>query len=99
MEPSPNPEAQKAYRDGSLALNLAADDGPARAIEHFKRAIEKDPKFTAAYIRLAQALNQLGGAERWEAIRSAVTNALATAAIQAKTRKLARPIGARPVFP
>jgi len=77
MKGSQNPEALREYSEGYAAMFGASGDGPARAIEHFKLAIEKDPNCAAAYVRLAQAYNQMGGPARWMAIQTAVSNALA----------------------
>jgi serine/threonine protein kinase len=79
LQMSANPAANEDYREGFRAMHASSEDGPGRAIEHFKHAIERDPKFAAAYMRLAQCCFFMGGSgpARLITARDAVQKALA----------------------
>jgi TolB-like protein/DNA-binding winged helix-turn-helix (wHTH) protein/tetratricopeptide (TPR) repeat protein len=57
--PAVNPEAYDAYLKGLFYWNKESPDGVRTAIRYFKRAIEKDPNFAAAYSRLASCYASL----------------------------------------
>jgi serine/threonine-protein kinase len=54
------PEAQDAYLKGAAAMQSFSESGLRAAIDHFKRAIELDPRYARAYASLAQAYALLG---------------------------------------
>ena len=59
-----NPEAYRSYLKGRYFWNKRPAQGMVhKAIEHFERATEHDPKFALAYVGLADCYNTLG---RWE---------------------------------
>jgi TolB-like protein/DNA-binding winged helix-turn-helix (wHTH) protein/Flp pilus assembly protein TadD len=55
-----SPEAYEAYLKGRYFWNKRTADGLTTAVEHFKRAIEKDPNYAQAYSGLADAYALLG---------------------------------------
>jgi TolB-like protein/DNA-binding winged helix-turn-helix (wHTH) protein/Flp pilus assembly protein TadD len=55
-----SPEAYEAYLKGRYFWNKRTADGLTTAVEHFKRAIEKDPSYAQAYSGLADAYALLG---------------------------------------
>ncbi|HEX8140967.1 MAG TPA: winged helix-turn-helix domain-containing protein [Pyrinomonadaceae bacterium] len=55
-----NTEAYEAYVRGLYFWNKRSQDGLARAIEYFQRAVERDPKFALAYAGLADAYGLVG---------------------------------------
>jgi TolB-like protein/DNA-binding winged helix-turn-helix (wHTH) protein/Tfp pilus assembly protein PilF len=50
-----NPEAYEAYLTGRYYWNKRTGDGLKRAIDHFNRAIDKDPNYAQAYTGLADS--------------------------------------------
>ena len=50
-----NAEAYQFYLKGRFHLNKRTDEGFAKALEFFNQAIEKDPKFAAAFAGLAES--------------------------------------------
>jgi DNA-binding winged helix-turn-helix (wHTH) protein/TolB-like protein/Tfp pilus assembly protein PilF len=50
-----NPEAYELYAVGLYFWNKRTEQGLAKAIEHFNRAIEKDPDFALAYASLSDS--------------------------------------------
>jgi tetratricopeptide (TPR) repeat protein len=55
-----NPEALDAYFKGRYCWNRRTEEGLTKAINYFNQAINKDPKFAAAYSGLADAYGILG---------------------------------------
>ncbi|HEY6186108.1 MAG TPA: winged helix-turn-helix domain-containing protein [Pyrinomonadaceae bacterium] len=55
-----NTEAYEAYVRGLYFWNKRSEDGLARAVEYFQRAVEKDPDFALAYAGLADAYGLIG---------------------------------------
>jgi serine/threonine-protein kinase len=53
-------EAYEAYLRGRYYWNMRSEDGIAKAIDHFNRALELDPLYAQAYTGLADALVTLG---------------------------------------
>ncbi len=49
-----NPEAHELYLKGHYYLNTGTPDGLKRGFDYFQRAIEKDPRYGAAYAGLAE---------------------------------------------
>jgi TolB-like protein/Tfp pilus assembly protein PilF len=58
--PSVHPEAYEAYLKGRYHWNRRSAEGLAKAIQHFKIAIAKDPDYPNAYAGLADCLSILG---------------------------------------
>jgi serine/threonine-protein kinase len=56
-----NYEAYQHYLIGRHHLGRSTDDGFAKGLDSFKRAIEKDPKYAMAYAGLADAYSFLSG--------------------------------------
>jgi TolB-like protein/Tfp pilus assembly protein PilF len=54
-----DPEAYEAYLQGLVAWNKRTPQGLAKSIEYFNTAIEKSPKYAAAYAGLADAYSIL----------------------------------------
>jgi TolB-like protein/DNA-binding winged helix-turn-helix (wHTH) protein/Flp pilus assembly protein TadD len=50
-----NPEAYEAYLTGRYYWNKRTGDGLKRAIDHFNRAVDKDPNYAQAYTGLADS--------------------------------------------
>jgi TolB-like protein/DNA-binding winged helix-turn-helix (wHTH) protein/Tfp pilus assembly protein PilF len=50
-----NPEAYEAYLTGRYYWNKRTGDGLKRAIDHFNRALDKDPNYAQAYTGLADS--------------------------------------------
>ena len=57
-----NPEAHELYLRGRYALNKQTEESIRKAIEDFRRAIEKDPGFAPAYAGLADSHSYLRSA-------------------------------------
>jgi TolB-like protein/lipoprotein NlpI len=55
-----DPEAYEAYLKGRYHWNRRSRDGLPKAVRHFQEAIDKDPRFAAAYAGLADSLSALG---------------------------------------
>jgi serine/threonine protein kinase/tetratricopeptide (TPR) repeat protein len=55
-----NPEAYQLYLQGLYYWNKWTERGFTRAIDYFKQAVERDPKYALAYAGLADAYNFLG---------------------------------------
>ncbi len=55
-----NPEAYQLYLQGLYYWNKWTERGFNRAIDYFKQAVERDPKYALAYAGLADAYNFLG---------------------------------------
>jgi DNA-binding winged helix-turn-helix (wHTH) protein/TolB-like protein/Flp pilus assembly protein TadD len=55
-----NADAYRAYLQGRYDWNQRSEAGLKRAIEHFQRAIEIDPRFAAAYSGLGDSYATLG---------------------------------------
>ena len=55
-----NPVVYEEYLKGRYEWNQRTDSSLARAIEHFARAIERDPTYAPAHAALADCYNQLG---------------------------------------
>jgi eukaryotic-like serine/threonine-protein kinase len=55
-----NPEAYQLYLQGLYYWNKWTERGFIRAIDYFKQAVERDPKYALAYAGLANAYNFLG---------------------------------------
>lgn len=80
-----NTEAYEAYVRGLYFWNKRSEDGLARAVEYFQRAVEKDPNFALAYAGLADAYGLIGFfgyklvpvSEAHEKAKAAATRALA----------------------
>ncbi len=53
-------EAYEAYLRGRYYWNMRSEEGIAKAIDHFNRALELDPLYAQAYTGLADALVTLG---------------------------------------
>lgn len=61
-KPAPvDPEAYEAYLKGRYFRNETTEDGLRRGITYFKNAIEKAPKYAAAYSGMAACYCLLGG--------------------------------------
>src|SRR5437870_8638739 len=55
-----DPEAYESYLKGRYYWNRRSVPGLAKAVQYFRRAIEKDPTYAAAYSGLADCLSVLG---------------------------------------
>lgn len=55
-----NPEAYELYTVGLYFWNKRTEEGLAKAIEHFNRAIDKDPDFALAYTSLSDSHMLMG---------------------------------------
>ncbi len=55
-----NPEALEAYLKGRHHFNTLTNDGVKQSIEYFRRAVEIDPHYAAAYAGLAAAYAEMG---------------------------------------
>jgi DNA-binding winged helix-turn-helix (wHTH) protein len=55
-----NADAYRAYLQGRYSWSQRSEAGLTRAIEHFERAIEIDPRFAAAYAGLGDSYATLG---------------------------------------
>jgi DNA-binding SARP family transcriptional activator/TolB-like protein len=55
-----NPEAYQLYLKGSYFWNKRTLDGVTKSIEHFRQAIELDPRYALAYTGVANAYAKLG---------------------------------------
>ena len=78
-----NPEAYEAYLRGRSYYAKTTPESTARALEHFRQAIEKDPNYALAYAGLAECYTREGGAnlgvspeEAYNRAREAATKAL-----------------------
>lgn len=77
-----NADAYRAYLQGRYDWNQRSEGGLKRAIEHFQRTIEIDPRFAAAYSGLADSyatlgyLSYLSPGEAFPAARRHATKAL-----------------------
>ena len=58
-----NPEAYEAYVRGRNEYSRWSRQGSARAVEYFKKAVEKDPDYALAYGWLAMSYNALASFE------------------------------------
>jgi tetratricopeptide (TPR) repeat protein len=77
-----SPEAYRLYLLSRYELSKASTDGYKRAIEYAQQATEKDPRYAAAYVALAQAHTSYGAMgeipyrEGYSRSRTAATKAL-----------------------
>ena len=58
--PTYDAQAYQDYLRGRFHWNKRTADGVKKGIEHFKKAIEKDPSYPLAYVGLADSYNILG---------------------------------------
>ncbi|MBI3544707.1 MAG: tetratricopeptide repeat protein [Deltaproteobacteria bacterium] len=66
-----SPEAYVNYLRGRFHLNQRTEEGFAKSIEHFKKAIDLDSRFAQAYVELSNAFSLMsyyGGARPAEAL-------------------------------
>src|SRR5260370_38442069 len=77
-----NVEAHDAYLKGSFFWNQRTPEGLKKAIQYFRQALERDPKYAAAYAGIADAYYLLPGisdlppGEAWPKAREAAQKAL-----------------------
>jgi TolB-like protein len=57
----PKPEAYQLYLKGRYLSNQSTAEGLRKSIEYFQQAIDRDPGYAMAYVRLADSYNWLGG--------------------------------------
>ena len=74
-----NPEAYRLYLKGRFHLNKRTEDGLKKGLEYFKRAIETDPSYAAAYSGMADCYTLLGAAGYSMPPREAMPKAKAAA--------------------
>ncbi|MDQ3697292.1 MAG: hypothetical protein M3373_04610 [Gemmatimonadota bacterium] len=53
-------EAYEEYLKGRFLLNMQGTSGTPRALEHFQRAVARDPNFARAYAGIASAQTRMG---------------------------------------
>ena len=56
-------DPRNSFARYGLAMEYRNTGDPARAVEEFRRLVESDPAYTAAYFHFGQALELLGQAE------------------------------------
>jgi TolB-like protein/Tfp pilus assembly protein PilF len=71
--PTENSEAYHLYLKGRYYFNKLTVDGVEKGVEHFRQAIEKDPRYALAYTGLGDCFNYLANpAEAKEAFKQAL---------------------------
>lgn len=69
---NPDPEAHEEYLLGRYYWNKRTPEGWRMGAEHFRRAIEKDPQYSAAYAGLAESVRDTTATEAKQAAMKAI---------------------------
>lgn len=81
--PPVNPEAYEAYLQGRYCMTKRTPGAFAKAIEYFQQAIQKDPRYAAAYAALADTYSLEGFSQAATKPRKEATEKARAAALKA----------------